>query len=423
MTIKTWTVGIAVLALSATPAFAEQGLGYDSQVKGVAFACDSCCDGCDGCDGCDCGDGCGCGCGVGGAGLLSGMPVLGAIENFSFASILPGFADYGIDIGGWTQYGWTDEATLLTPIGGASFNDTPDSFNLHQQYFFVGREADGSNGFDLGFRADFVYGIDAPDTQSFGNPADGTFDFGGDFTRGDDNHGWAIPQLYGEVAVGDLSVIIGHFYTLVGYEVVTAPDNFFFSHALTQYNSEPFTHTGVLATYSGFENMTLYGGWTLGWDTGFDQTNSGNSFLGGFGVDLLDSVTLTYICTYGNFGAINLGDDDDYGHSVVIDVALTDNLNYIFQTDYKNVEDVAGGPRDEDIGINQYLIYSVNDWLGVGGRIEWWSDDTVSHHQATGGVNIKALDNLIFRPEFRHDWVPALDYNEDIVAMDMILTY
>ncbi|MEM8945300.1 MAG: outer membrane beta-barrel protein [Planctomycetota bacterium] len=414
MNFKKWTAGIAVLTLATAPVIAEDSLAqwsYDQMVTPVGCCDDGCCG-----DGCDCGDGCGCGCGVAGGGLLSGLGP-GWIEGFSIAGTLGIDA---IDVGGWTQFGGTSEPTLTASIGGASFNDTEDRINLHQQYFYVGKSADGSNGFDLGFRADFIYGIDAPDTQSFGNPAN-SFDNGGSFTRGDDNHGWAIPQLYGEVAVGDLSVIIGHFYTLVGYEVVTAPDNFFFSHALTQYNSEPFTHTGVLATYSGFENLTLYGGWTAGWDTGFDQVNSGNNFLGGFSASLSDAITLTYINTWGNFGDINQGEDDDYGHSIVVDVALTDNLNYVFQSDYKRV--AGGATLDEDVGINQYLIYSYNDILSFGTRIEWWSDDTVSHYGYTSGVNIKLLDNLIMRPEFRQDWVPGLDFDEEIAACDMILTY
>ena len=57
-------------------------------------------------------------------------------------------------------------------------------------------------------------------------------------------------KLYFEAGYGDLTVKIGHFYTIIGWEVVTAPDNFFYSHAYTMYNSEPFTHTGVLATYN-----------------------------------------------------------------------------------------------------------------------------------------------------------------------------
>ena len=422
MNFKTWTAGIAVLTLAAAPVFAEDSMAqwsYDQMVTPVGCCDDGCCG-----DGCDCGDGCGCGCGVGGGGLLSGIGP-GWIEGFSIAGTLGIDA---FDVGGWTQMGVTSEPTLLSslnadPTTGGSFNNIEDRFNLHQQYFYVGKAADGSKGWDLGFRADFLYGIDAPDTQSFGNPAN-SFDNGGDFTRGDGSHGWAIPQLYGEVAVGDLSVIIGHFYTLVGYEVVTAPDNFFFSHALTQYNSEPFTHTGVLATYSGFENLTLYGGWTAGWDTGFDQLNQGNNFLGGFSASLSDAITLTYINTWGNFGAINQGDDDDYGHSIVVDVALTDSLNYVFQSDYKRVNSpVDGVDTDEDVGINQYLIYSYNDILSFGSRVEWWRDNGVSHCGYTSGVNVKLLDNLIIRPEYRTDWVPALDFDENIAACDMILTY
>src|SRR5690606_21833194 len=120
-----------------------------------------------------------------------------------------------------------------------------------------------------------------------------------DYLNGWDHgyYGWAMPQLYAEVAYGDLSVIAGHFYTLLGYEVVPATGNFFYSHAFTMYNSEAFTHTGVLATYSASDNLTLYGGWTLGWDTGFNQFGGGSSFLGGASVGITDDATITYILT------------------------------------------------------------------------------------------------------------------------------
>ena len=89
---------------------------------------------------------------------------------------------------------------------------------------YAEKVADGSQGLDWGFRADVMYGIDSADTQAFGNNP-GRWDFinGWDFGG---TYGWAMPQLYGEIAAGDFSVIIGHFYTLLGYEVVTAPDNF-----------------------------------------------------------------------------------------------------------------------------------------------------------------------------------------------------
>ena len=64
---------------------------------------------------------------------------------------------------------------------------------------------------------------------------------------------------------GTWSVKVGHFYTIIGWEVVTAPDNFFYSHAYTMYNSEPFTHTGVLGhAWPLTEDVEVYGGYTLG---------------------------------------------------------------------------------------------------------------------------------------------------------------
>ena len=66
-----------------------------------------------------------------------------------------------------------------------------------------------------------MYGIDAGDTQAFGNERrlghrPRTFQTGG-------GYGYAIPQAYVELAANNWSVKAGHFYTLIGYEVVTAP--------------------------------------------------------------------------------------------------------------------------------------------------------------------------------------------------------
>jgi len=415
--IKTWTVGIAVLALVASPAYAEIDLGqlsYDQDV--VPVGCDSC-GGSDSCCGDTCCGGGGCGCGVGGGGLFSGMGP-GYLEGMSLSSAL-GISRF--DVGGWTQFGYHDQQTPLSTVRGdtRAFNDVPKNLNLQQQWFYIGKEADGSNGLGFGFRADFIYGTDAQKTQSFSNPTN-SFDEG--FDHG--VYGWAIPQLYGEVAMGDLSVKVGHFFTLAGYEVIPATGNFFYSHALTMFNSEPFTHTGVLGTYTGFENMTLYGGWTLGWDTGFDQVQSGNSYLGGFAVNLLDSVSLNVINTYGNFGKISApGANSDYSHSIVIDVTMTDRVNYVFQTDYLGIEGPGGVGITETLGINQYLFYKYSDIVSFGTRLEWWRNDGVSNNEITTGANVKLLNNLVIRPEVRKDWVPATGFDEDMFAFDFILTY
>ena len=347
-----------------------------------------------------CGDGCGEGCGEG----------------------CGGGSD--ITIGGWVQMGYHNGVTPLstTRNQGLAFNDHPHRFNLHQGWLFAEKVADGSCGLDWGCRADIMYGVDAAQTQSFGNPA-GSFDFGGSWTRGG-GYGFALPQLYGELASGDWSVKIGHFYTLIGYEVVTAPDNFFYSHALTMFNSEPFTHTGALATYSAGDNMTLYGGWTAGWDTGFDQLNNGSSFLGGFSTSLSDDVTFTYIATAGELGWRGNG----YSHSLVLDVAVSDKLQYVVQSDLVRTNDHDANPatpgKDDDIGINQYLIYSLSDKVGVGTRVEWWKNEGRSQYAATVGVNVKPMDNVIIRPEIRHDWkLAAPDSTATTFGMDAIITF
>ncbi|VAX42242.1 hypothetical protein MNBD_PLANCTO02-3202, partial [hydrothermal vent metagenome] len=66
-----------------------------------------------------------------------------------------------LNVGGWTQWGYTSNSTGL-------FNTTPNSFNNNQTYLYFEKVADGSKGLDWGFRADVVYGIDAADTQAFG---------------------------------------------------------------------------------------------------------------------------------------------------------------------------------------------------------------------------------------------------------------
>jgi hypothetical protein len=300
--------------------------------------------------------------------------------------------DSPYSVGGWVQMGYHSRSD-------GTFNTNPNRVNVHQTWLYAERVADGSEGLDWGFRVDFMYGTDADDTQAFGNNP-GRWDFQNGWDRGG-GYGFALPQLYGEVAMGDLSVKAGHFYTLLGYEVVTAPDNFFYSHAMTMYNSEAFTHTGVLGTYTVNEDVTLYGGWTLGWDTGFDQFDGGSNFLGGASVGLTDDLTVTYILTAGNLGWIGEG----YTHSIVADYAVTEKLNYVFQSDLVRVKNAGVGFNT--IGINQYLLYHFNDCFGVGGRGEWWKADGQSVYAITGGVNYKPHRNFIVRPEVKYQWGDA----------------
>jgi hypothetical protein len=306
-------------------------------------------------------------------------------------------------VGGWTQLGYHDESNGL-------FNRHPDDVRLHQQYLYTERVADGTDGVDFGWRFDAIYGVDAQDTQAFGNPPDS-------FDEGWDNgiYGWALPQVYGEMAVGDFSVKAGHFYTIIGYESVMAPQNFFYSHAFTMYNNEPFTHTGVLTTYTAGENdeVTIWNGYTLGWDTGFDVNDDGDgsdgsNYIGGASLAVTEDITLIYATVAGDFGVRGEG----YMHSFIVDVSLTEELNYVFQNDYLRANNVGiTGGRADSYAFNQYLFYTVNENLIAGVRGEAWDYDGHTIYEITTGVNVRPWGpeetgpvNFVVRPEVRWQW-------------------
>ena len=413
---------------------------YSTYAAGAGYSAGGCSTG-----GCSTG-GCSTGNCLGGGGGTLDDRIDGRLENLSSRSrIANRFLDCDLgdqwtlfgrgcdepawNIGGWFQFGYHSESNGL-------FNTTPDEFNLHQGWLFVEKVAQAENGrLGWGGRFDGVYGVDGPDTQSFGNPVDPltgeATGFDADFDRGA-QFGFAIPQLYAEVAGENWSAKVGHFYTLIGYEVVTAPDNFFYSHSITFFNSEPFTHTGAIGTFNVSDDVTLYGGWTLGWDSGFDQFDNGSNFLGGFSAPVGEFTNLTYITTIGDFGSRG---DDGYSHSFVFDTQLTDRLNWVVQSDLLRVDETG----EDNVGLNQYLLYNLTDCIGLGTRIEWWKGDTItgyaphggilpesgshSYYAATFGVNYKPHANLIIRPEYRYDWSPALGYDEGYVGVDVIALY
>jgi len=298
----------------------------------------------------------------------------------------------GIEFGGWTQIGYHSGSDGV-------FNDEPDHLNLHQSWLYAEKIADGRNGLGFGFRADVMYGIDADDTDSDGNNP-GVWDYRNGFDHGP--YGFALPQLYVEMASGDLSVKAGHFFTIMRYERVTSPDNFFYSRSKALDWCEPRTHTGVLSTYAVSDDTNIYAGWTLGWDTGFDQRDGGSNFLGGFSTSVMDNATFTYVTTAGDLGR----EGEGYGHMLLLDVAVTCNLNYVLQSDYQNMDE-GDGDTDNDVAITQYMFYTINDTYAVGARFEWikqidnGGDDIESQFQTTLGVNIRPADNLVIRPEVR----------------------
>ena len=78
---------------------------------------------------------------------------------------------------------------------------------------------------------------------------------------------------------------------------------------------------------------------------------------------------------------------------------------------------------EDDLGINQYLIYSLNDCLAAGVRAEWWRDDGTDYFEVTGGLNYRPHANVVIRPEVRFDRSDDDTFEQTSCGVDTILTF
>ena len=121
---------------------------------------------------------------------------------------------------GITLYGWLDQGATLNTLsprdrwnGPVDLNDRSNEYELNQ--FWVGVErkvkTDGC-GFDIGGRIDVMYGTD----WRYGDCAG----LEQNYDAQNQLYGLVLPQFYAEVGYNDLTVKIGHYAALMGYELV-----------------------------------------------------------------------------------------------------------------------------------------------------------------------------------------------------------
>jgi hypothetical protein len=367
---------------------------------------------------------------------------------------------------GWNLTGWVSAgatANANSPAsrlnGPVTFNDRTN-FQANQFYMSFGRDLEGGScGLEWGGRVDLMFGSDYFFTQAAGLELrdNGTRHS----NRSGNQYGLALPQVYGEVGYGDVSLKVGHFYTILNNEVVTAPDNFFYSHAYTMQYGEPFTHTGGLVTWQYSDSWVLYGGIVNGWDK-LDANSDRASFLGGATYTPCDGryeVTATLI--YGDEDGVGNINHTRTMYSIVFRYNVSDKLEYVLQHDNGWNDYDAGGLDEEWYGVNQYLFYNLNDCWTFGLRAEWFRDDDGSriwtaplrsgvggpvppppvnnnaafagnYYNVSAGLNWTPTTNIIVRPEIRFDWsdgtlaAPYDDFTKDsqmTAAFDAIWLY
>jgi hypothetical protein len=374
----------------------------------------------------------------------------GCFECGDIAASCCGGCDRGCNCGRIHIEGWLDGGFLLNGTEPASgfhgpYNQTDrHEGSLNQAYLVFERALADDRRLSLGGRVDLLYGTDAYLAESKGLERfeDGTSKWNGD------HYGLAVPQAYGEVGNDQLSVKVGHFYTIVGYEGVPAVNNFFYTRCLSYMFAGPFVQWGALATWKPTCRLTVDAGIVNGWDA-LDRVTDQATFLGRVSLGN-DTDTL-----WTSLSVISGDELDDAGtastnrtrYSLIIGSNLTCRLQYVFHHWYGAQDDfLAVGDTAEWFGIDQYLYYDLSSCVRLGGRFEWFRDDdgvrlglsrpsNPNNNPFVGdmyslslGVNWMPCCDVTVRPEVRWDWFEGIgapfndgtDTDQLLVGMDAI---
>ena len=289
-----------------------------------------------------------------------------------------------------------------------------DGFTADQVWVFAERKTDTKGcGWDIGGRVDYLYGVDGPQTQSFG---DHSFDFDWNTSS---QYGFAMPQLYAEVAYNDVKVKIGHFYTPIGYEVVQARRTSF-TRTLTRTPSASLSPTPAL--WLPTNAMRKPRGTAAGSMAGTKVSRTGTTARCSWEVSLQTSPKRRRspgTCRPESWATAMRFPAPPRATCTTTASSSPTNSRRSGRTPSSTIlaHNYNVNPRtgvdNQWYEVDNYLSYKINDCWSFGGRAEWFQDPQGARVSAgsrgnyfavTGGLNYKPHANLTIRPELRYDW-------------------
>jgi len=330
-----------------------------------------------------------------------------------------------ITAGGHVEFGWT--YNFDTPDSdvnpGRVFDFEHNEPILDQLTVFFDKKVDPSkSNFDIGGRVEAMWGADAGLIH-----ANGLTDWY-DNPRRPENQ-LDLTQLYVDIGVpvgNGLLVRVGKFITNINQEVIDPEGNSLYSHSFLFGFSAPFTHTGILASYSLSDQWSIMAGITRGWDQAFEDNNSAIDFLGGVKWAASKDTTVILNVSAGPQRANN-NDDWRFLLDLIVSHTVGDQLAIAANADF-GWEDGADSSGDTAMwwGIAGYLGYKISPELGLNGRLEWFHDDDgtrigisgMNLYEITVGLNVKpfAKDRwgqyVQIRPEIRWDFASKDVFND-----------
>lgn len=258
---------------------------------------------------------------------------------------------------------------------GQLFTDKANQLLINQLLLTAARPLDPkATGYDVGFKFQAMYGTDARYTH-----------FLDEFDRNIHDRG-QVDIVEANVSVhvplftdGGSEIKIGQYPTPLGYEVIDASANPFYSHSYIFNFGIPLKHTGGYVTTHVNDTLDLYYGADTGVNTfiGSGDNNGSISYLGGFGLNsLLDGnlnvLALAHIgpeLARPTPGANTL---DRELYDAVITYKYSDALNFTTELNYAKDDSSS---KNDAYGIAQYASYTVNDNVTLNARGEFFRDN------------------------------------------------
>lgn len=338
-------------------------------------------------------------------------------------SLLP--SDSPFKVSGWLNGGYGGNASSPTSNFNGPYNAVDRNEPMFNQAYLILEKTRPDNAdFGVGGRIDLLYGEDFILAQSVGleTRTDGSSHWNNQY------YGLALPQAYAEFGHDSLSVQVGHFYTIVGYEGVPAAGNHFYSKAYSYQFAGPFTQWGALATWKPGDNWKLQAGPVNSWNT-LDGVQDHVQFLG--------KATYTSDCQdwWTSFAIITGQEPNNVAGLPGIVTEYANRTRYSFIVDKKfggfeyvfhhwlgaQQNGTANGTKALWYGLDQYLYYTLSDTWKLGGRFEWFNDEDGTrvglnrpsnpnkpplpgnYYSLSVGPNYTPTPNLVVRPGMRYD--------------------
>jgi hypothetical protein len=318
------------------------------------------------------------------------------------------------------SYVWNLGHTGRDDVNELRYYDFDAGYSFNMAEFSL--KKDPSERYPFGYGLVLTAGLDAQKNHAIGIFRDENDNFPFRNTAKFD-----LQEAYvsGRVPVGNgLTLKGGKFVTLLGYEVIEAPNNLNFSRSFLFELAVPLTHVGALATYPVTDWLSLTAGPVVGWDIA-DDNNGAMSWVGQVAVTpVKDLITnLNWISgkeySFDTWGHLRNG-----GVRTVLDLVVTytgiKNLTLGANVDYGWEEEEAflksiGTRSDFDSRWWGYAGYAAYDWTDrfrTALRAEYFTDpmgsrtgagQKVSLWETTATLQYKIWRGLMGRVEYRHD--------------------